>query len=135
MKGIWEYNNFFISRSTKMNKRIGQPAVPSKKDAREPDRDNIADSQMEETVALTWAATLARKGKLPQAEALLRPFANKAQATPDVLDMLAKIYAQQMKIEEARNLWLRAVQLDPDNTHFYRALIRCADLLKHGKSD
>jgi predicted Zn-dependent protease len=113
-----------------MDKRTGHPAVFSKKHRQGPWQDNTSDSQIEETVTLAWAAVLARKGKLKQAEALLQPLANKPQASVNVLDLLAKVYAQQMRIEEARSLWLRAVQLDPDNTHFYRALIRCTRLLK-----
>lgn len=113
-----------------MDKQTEQPAISKKKHGQQPYPDNASDSQIEEAVTLAWAAVLARKGKLKQAEAMLQPLANRPQASPDVLDLLAKVYAQQTKIEEARSLWLRAVQLDPDNTHFYRALIRCANLIK-----
>ncbi len=114
-----------------MDKRAEHPAIFAKKHRQEPGQDDTSGSPIEETVTLAWAAVLARKGRLKQAEALLQPLAQKPQATANVLDLLAKVYAQQTRIEEARSLWLRAVQLYPDNTHFYRALIRCANLLKH----
>ena len=114
-----------------MDNRVERPAIFGKKNHNEPRAEDTSDSKIEETVTLAWAAVLARKGKLKQAEALLHPLANKPQAIVAILDLLAKVYAQQRKIVEARSLWLRAVQLNPDNTHFYRALIRCADLLKH----
>ena len=114
-----------------MDNRAGRPAIFGKKNHNKSYAEDTSDSEIEETVTLAWASVLARKGKLKQAEALLQPLANKPQANVAILDLLAKVYAQQKKIIEARSLWLRAVQLDPDNTHFYRALIRCADLLKH----
>jgi predicted Zn-dependent protease len=116
-------------------KRAGQQAIFNKKHAQELFRVNTSDSQLEESVTLAWAAVLARKNKLKQAETMLRPLADRPQATPNTLDLLAKVYAQQVMIREAQSLWLRAIQLDPDNTHFYRALIRCADFCKSRNRD
>lgn len=85
-------------------------------------------SQLVESVTLARAALLARKGKLEQAETLLLPLANQPQSGTNTIDLLAKIYAQQGKIEEARVQWLRALEMEPTNTHFLRALLRCAEL-------
>ena len=88
----------------------------------------IPQSQLLELVTLALAAFLARKGELRQAEVLLLPLANEPKSQIDTLDLLAKVYAQQGKIEEARALWLRALQKEPSNTHFLRALLNCADV-------
>jgi len=90
----------------------------------------VSRTQVAESVTMAWAAVLARKGKLKQAEAMLLPLASQSLASTGVLDLLAKVYAQQLKIEDARSLWLRAVQLEPDNTHFWSAGLRCANILK-----
>ena len=88
---------------------------------------NTPQSQLLESVTFALAAFLARKGELRQAEVLLLPLANEPKSQIDTLDLLAKVYAQQGKIEEARALWLRALQREPSNTHFLRALLNCAD--------
>jgi len=88
---------------------------------------NTPQSQLLESATLALAAFLARKGELRQAEVLLLPLANEPKSQIDTLDLLAKVYAQQGKIEEARALWLRALQKEPSNTHFLRALLNCAD--------
>jgi len=84
-------------------------------------------AQLLESVTFALAAFLARKGELRQAEVLLLPLANEPKSQIATLDLLAKVYAQQGKIEEARALWLRALQREPSNTHFLRALLNCAD--------
>lgn len=89
-------------------------------------------SQLLESVTFALAAFLARKGELKQAEALLLPLANEPEAQIDTLDLLAKVYAQQGKMEEARALWLRALQKEPSSAHFLRALLNCADVQPTG---
>ena len=44
----------------------------------------------------------------------------------EVIDLLAKVYAQQGKIDQAQTLWLKALQQDPHNIHFLSALRMCA---------
>jgi len=91
-------------------------------------RKNKPQSQLLESVTLALAAFLARKGELKQAEILLLPLTNEPKSQIDTLDLLAKVYAQQGKLAEARALWLRALQKEPSNTHFLRALLNCADV-------
>lgn len=83
-----------------------------------------------ETGILARAADLARKGELQQAELLLQPLANKPEAPTSTLDLLAKIYGQQRKFKEAQALWLQALNREPSNKHFLRALLRCSDFMK-----
>ena len=96
---------------------------------------NTPQSQLLESVTVALAAILARKGELKQAEALLLPLANEPKSQIDTLDLLAKAYAQQGKMEEARVLWLRALQKEPSNTHFLRALLKCANVQSRGFGD
>jgi predicted negative regulator of RcsB-dependent stress response len=88
------------------------------------------DSRLTESLNMAWASLLARKGKLQQAEVIMLPIASQPNASTQSIDLLAKIYAQQRKINEARILWLRALQMEPSNKHFIKALLRCSDL-KH----
>ena len=81
-------------------------------------------SQLLESVLLAKAAFSARGGKLNEAEVILLPLANKPNPRTGTLDLLAKVYAQQGKTEEARALWLRALQEEPSNGHFLRALLQ-----------
>ena len=91
---------------------------------------NVDGTQLAESAALAWAAALARKGKMIQAENLLLPIVNKRQSGTNVMDLLAKVYAQQKKFEQAQALWLKALQLEPNNIHFLRALLGIAKLIK-----
>jgi len=75
---------------------------------------------------ITLAASLARKGDLAQATNLLEPLYDNDNLPIEILDLLAKIYAQQGKIEQAQALWLRALQLEPSNLHILSALRMCA---------
>ena len=72
------------------------------------------------------AALLARKGDMTQATNLLEPFYDNDDLPIDIIDLLAKIYAQQGKTEQAQTLWLRALQLEPSNLHILTALRMCA---------
>jgi len=83
-----------------------------------------------ETGILARAASLARKNELQQAELLLQPLVNNPEVPTSTLDLLAKVYGQQRKIKEAQALWLRALNKEPSNRHFLRALLRCADFMK-----
>ena len=85
-------------------------------------------SSPSESVVLAWAAILARQGRHAEAETILIPLADQPAASPDTLDLLAKVYVQQRKVRQAQALWLRALQFDPSDKHFLRALLRCADI-------
>jgi tetratricopeptide (TPR) repeat protein len=95
---------------------------------------NVSDPRLAESAALAWAAILARKGKLIEAQNMLLPIANQPQAGTSAIDLLAKVYIQQKKIDEAQRLWLRAIQLEPNNMHFLRALLGIAKLNKQKQS-
>jgi len=75
---------------------------------------------------LKAAAWLARKGDHVQAESLLEPLCNSDNPGMEVIDLSAKIHAQQGRIEQARSLWLKALAKDPSNLHVLAALRMCA---------
>ncbi len=75
---------------------------------------------------LQRAAVLARKGELSQAEILLTPLIESNTPRIETMDLLAKIYAQQGRIDQAQALWLKASQQEPSNLHFLTALRLCA---------
>jgi tetratricopeptide (TPR) repeat protein len=115
-----------------MKFEIQQPSKKVASKLRESEIKQISESlnQLVDSVMLDRVAILARRGDLKQAEEILTPIAEDADAPTYVLDLLAKIYAQQRKIKEAQNLWLRALNIEPSNRHFLRALLRCADFMK-----
>jgi len=78
-----------------------------------------------ESALLARATLLAREGDLTQAQALLVPLVGAETRSPAVLDLLAKVYAQQGRLEEARELWRQALETDPLNEFFQRAAQRC----------
>jgi len=79
---------------------------------------------------LQRAAILARKGDLSQAENLLTPLIKNTTPRTGTMDLLAKIYAQQGRIDQAQALWMQASQRDPSNLHFLAALRLCAQYRK-----
>lgn len=89
---------------------------------------NQEDSSHENAIlaTITLAASLARKGDHIQATNLLEPLYDNNNLPIEIIDLLAKIYAQQGKIEQAQTLWLRALQLEPSNLHVLSALRMCA---------
>jgi tetratricopeptide (TPR) repeat protein len=89
-------------------------------------------AQLLDSVTLALAAFLARKGELKQAESLLSPFVKKLEPGIETLDLQAKIYAQQGRIEEAQALWMAALEREPSNTHFLKALQTCAGVQSKG---
>lgn len=78
-----------------------------------------------EALACAQAAEWARQGQLRHAEAFLRPLAQRPDASPQILDLMAKVLAQQGLWEEARQFWERALALQPTNKAFQRAIQRC----------
>jgi len=78
-----------------------------------------------ETLMMAQAAEWARQGNLNHVEAFLRPLAQQPEASPYILDLLAKVLAQQGRFKEAKELWQRASIIQPDNENFLRAITRC----------
>lgn len=89
-------------------------------------QDGSTSSQQMVLDKLKNAALLARKGNHVEAENLLEPLCNSANLGIELIDLLAKIYAQQGKIEQAQVLWLKALERDPYNLHILAALRMCA---------
>lgn len=83
------------------------------------------------TAVMSRAALLARRGRLAQAEELLLPLAADPHAPTTALDLLAKVYAQQGRLEQAQALWARAVEMNPGNPRLRAALDRCAALCRN----
>jgi len=78
------------------------------------------------TDILVRAGTLARRGELVEAESLLETLSDSDRSRIEVIDLLAKVYAQQGKIDQAQTMWLQALERDPSNIHFLSALRICA---------
>jgi len=87
-----------------------------------------------DSVTFALAASLARSGELKQAEALIFPLTRKTEPEAEPLDLLAKIYAQQGRIDEAQALWLIALERKPSDIHILKALQTCADIKHKGDS-
>jgi hypothetical protein len=64
---------------------------------------------------LAKAAALARAGRHTEAEHALEDLKGAESADPVVLDLLARIRAQQGRLAEAETLWSRALKLAPEN--------------------
>jgi flagellar motor protein MotB len=79
--------------------------------------------------AMSQAAELARKGHYDDAEQALG--VNSGIASPQALDLLARIRAQQGRLAEAQSLWSEAVRLDPNNESYRTALRRLARMNQH----
>lgn len=77
-----------------------------------------------DTVVVSQATRLAREGRLGDAEQLLAGRGLVPDASAVVLDLLAKVYAQQGRLAEARGLWTRALQADPSNAGMAAALAK-----------
>jgi len=90
------------------------------------EQDGLSSSQKMIPDILNHAALLARKGDLLQAENLLKTLSDGDSSRIEVIDLLAKVYAQQGKTDQAQALWLKALQRDPANIHFLSALRMCA---------
>lgn len=67
------------------------------------------------------ARNLARNGFFRDAQMILTGLLRKSQE-PHVLDLLARIYAQQGRIDEAKTLWEKAILLDPTNAEYAQGM-------------
>ena len=79
-----------------------------------------------ETLAISQASRLARQGRLADAQELLAPHAQRPDASPAILDLLAKTHAQQGNLLEASALWTRVLKADPGNQAAAAALKRAS---------
>lgn len=79
--------------------------------------------------ALSHATELARMGRYDDAAQALG--AVSGHATPPVLDLIARIRAQQGRLAEAQALWGEAAQLDPNNESYRAALQRLARMNRY----
>ena len=89
-------------------------------------QDTVSASQTMVTDILVRAGALARRGDLLEAENLLRTLSDSDSKRIEVIDLLARVYAQQGKIDQAQAMWLQALQRYPSNIHFLSALRLCA---------
>jgi type VI secretion system protein ImpK len=83
---------------------------------------------------LAAAARLARAGRYDDAEAILKELRESFGATGPVLDLLARVMAQQGRLGEAEFLWTQAQQKDPDNEAYRAGLRRIAQFQKQGSA-
>lgn len=77
-------------------------------------------------ITLSKAADLARVGRYSEAEGLLSEATRGEKIRPEILDLLARIHAQQGRFLEAQAFWTQASQLDPSNEVYQAALRRIA---------
>jgi len=99
--------------------------------ASEPKRDDTSDGVLGALVAqamLSKAASLARKGKYAAAESLLKQLIGSKNESPDAMDLLARICAQQGRFSEAEAFWRRALEVEPNNETYLAGLKRIAQL-------
>lgn len=80
------------------------------------------------TLARGWAADVAASGDFERAEKILSGLAPEAQATPEVLDLRARMLAQQKRFREAAALWRQAIRLSPERAEYEAALALCEKL-------
>jgi len=107
-------------------------SYPLEQAAKPTAQESISTPQAMVTDILIHAGALAQRGDLLQAEDLLKTLSESDSSRIEVIDLLAKIYAQQGKIDQAQALWLKALQRDPSNIHFLSALRLCACHKKSG---
>jgi len=79
-------------------------------------------------LVIDHATALARRGRLDEAALLLQPIAADPKVGANVLDLLARIRAQQGRLEDAQMLWLAALEKAPGEPRIKRALERCGRL-------
>jgi Uma2 family endonuclease len=75
-------------------------------------------------LVLARATELARAGRYAEAESLLKASIPDLETMPAALDLLARIYAQQRRFQDAYTFWTRALQLDATNVAYQAGLAR-----------
>lgn len=81
-------------------------------------------------VATVKASDLARAGRYAEAEALLRDGGGSERLSLEVLDLLARIRAQQGRLDDAESCWTRALGDDPSNDSCLAGLERIRRMRK-----
>jgi type VI secretion system protein ImpK len=76
---------------------------------------------------LLQVARLARRGRYDAAVAMLAPLPADSPLRPSILDLKAKIFAQQGRYWEAEGCWREALTLAPDTQAFQQALAVIAE--------
>lgn len=76
---------------------------------------------------LLQAARLARRGRYDAALAMLAPLPADSPLRPSILDLKAKIFAQQGRYLEAEACWREAMTLAPANQAFQQAIAVIAE--------
>ena len=89
-------------------------------------KENIHSEEQELLSILNSASEAALRQKYLKAEALLKPLIDNGNCQIEVLDLMAKIYAQQGKYQQAQKLWLLLLENEPTNLHYISALKSCA---------
>jgi hypothetical protein len=92
-------------------------------------RDDDAPLLLNKIVA-AHAAGLARRGKYHAAEELIQPVIASGAASPQLLDLMARIRVQQGRVDEAAALWREALSKDAGNAGF-RAALDCVSRNQH----
>jgi len=82
---------------------------------------------------LAIAAQMARRQQYSQAEQMIFPLVNMEQPCFEALNLLAKIYAQQGKFQNAMDVWRRAQSLEPENRQTQLALNQCENAVANSK--
>lgn len=100
----------------------GQVKSPAVRGASEADHAALLMAQ----ALFARAAELAREGRYDAAEAVLAGVAQDQLPASQLLDLLARIRAQQGRIAEAQSLWTEALRADPNNESYREALGRIA---------
>lgn len=67
------------------------------------------------------ARSLAKTGNYSEAQTILRKLLQTANS-PTVIDLLARIYAQQGLLNDARSMWEKALTIDPKNPDYVKGL-------------
>ncbi|TCC64105.1 hypothetical protein E0H73_06675 [Kribbella pittospori] len=89
---------------------------------------------LQRQLALGRAAESARRGDLDGAAALLVELDETGEATPEVLDLLARIRAQQKKWSEADGYWSRVQETAPDDAAAAAGRKTVASILGHRRA-
>ena len=81
-----------------------------------------------EQIMRSKAAELAYAGRYQEAEALTTALTREDDADPIILDLKARICAQQGRLLEAEAFWSRALRIDPANAAYRAGLKRIASI-------
>lgn len=97
------------------------PSVHFQKPSENPDDLHEVLSSLESQSKIAESAELARSGNYGEAEELLKTIKD-WQSLPPVLDLMARISAQQGKLNDAVNYWEQAIKLSPSNLSYQAGL-------------